>query len=139
MSVSAGSKDSVLNSALVKLRYPTGPVGETAVEFAINSASFREAFAADLPADQTAVMAATQRPVAELAFTEPSGEPAWKTLPSRFIYGSADHAIAPQLLDFMAQRAGSKHTVVVEGASHAVLASHADQVAALIEEAAGAN
>jgi pimeloyl-ACP methyl ester carboxylesterase len=36
----------------------------------------------------------------------------------------------------MAERAGSKHTVVVQGASHAVLASHADEVAALIEEAA---
>ena len=38
-------------------------------------------FAADLPAQQTAMMAATQRPVAESAFAEPSGPPAWKPYP----------------------------------------------------------
>ena len=59
--VTAGSTDSVLNTALVPLHYPTGG-GEPAVEFAIDPAKFREAFAADLPAEQTAVMAATQRP-----------------------------------------------------------------------------
>jgi len=105
----------------------------------IQQAKYHEQFAADVPARVAALFAATQRPVAEAAFTDKADQPAWKTVPSRFIYGSADHAIAPQLLDFMAQRAGSKHTVVVEGASHAVLASHADQVAALIEEAAGTN
>src|SRR2546421_1162628 len=70
------SKDSVLNTALVPLHYPTGQGAETAVEFAINSALFHDAFAADLPAEQTALMAATQRPVAELAFSEPSRAPA---------------------------------------------------------------
>jgi len=60
-------------------------------------------------------------------------------VPSRFIYGSADKAITPPLMAWMAQRAGSKHTIVVQGASHAVLASHAELVAKLIEEAAGAD
>ena len=55
-------------SALVPRQYPTGQGSETAVEFAIDSTKFRDAFAADLPPAQTAVMAATQRPVAELAF-----------------------------------------------------------------------
>src|SRR6188472_3413309 len=73
--VTAGSKDSVLNTALLPLHYPTGDGGEPAVEFAIDPAKFRDAFAADLPAEQTAVMAATQRPVAQSAFTEPSGPP----------------------------------------------------------------
>jgi pimeloyl-ACP methyl ester carboxylesterase len=76
------SKDSVLNTSLMPLQYPTGEGEETAVEFAIDPAKFHDAFAADLPAEQTAVMAATQRPVAELAFSEPYGEPAWKNLPS---------------------------------------------------------
>jgi pimeloyl-ACP methyl ester carboxylesterase len=80
--IESNSKDSVLTSALVPLQYPTGQGAETAVEFAINPANFHDAFAADLPAEQTAVMAATQRPVAELAFSEPSGVPAWKNLPS---------------------------------------------------------
>ena len=48
--VESTSKDSVLNTALVPLRYPTGDGAETAVEFAIDPAKLREAFAADLPA-----------------------------------------------------------------------------------------
>src|SRR3954468_6153376 len=55
----AGSKDSVLNSALVPLRYPAPGGGEGAVEFAIDPAEFHDAFAADLPDEQTALMAAT--------------------------------------------------------------------------------
>ena len=72
------SKDSVLMSTLVPLKYPSGD-GGTATEFAIDPEKFRDAFAADLPPEQTAVMAATQRPVAESAFAEPSGPPAWRS------------------------------------------------------------
>jgi pimeloyl-ACP methyl ester carboxylesterase len=43
--VESGSKDSVLSSALVPLKYPTGQGTETAVEFAVNPARFHEAFA----------------------------------------------------------------------------------------------
>jgi pimeloyl-ACP methyl ester carboxylesterase len=71
----SASQDSVLSTALVPLQYPSGDGAETAVEFAIDPAKFHDAFAADLPPEQTAVMAATQRPVAELAFSEPSGPP----------------------------------------------------------------
>jgi hypothetical protein len=62
------SEDSILDAALVETKYPTGN-GETAVEFSIDPALFHETFAADLPADQAAVMAATQRPVAAAGFT----------------------------------------------------------------------
>ena len=78
----SGSKDSILGTAQVSLTYPTGHGAETAVEFAVNPARFHEVFAADLPAEQAAVMAATQRPVAQAAFSEPSETPAWKNLPS---------------------------------------------------------
>jgi pimeloyl-ACP methyl ester carboxylesterase len=80
--VEGSSKDSVLMTALVPLQYPIGDGAETAVEFAIDPAKFHDAFAADLPPAQTAVMAATQRPAAELAFSEPSGPPAWKSRPA---------------------------------------------------------
>jgi hypothetical protein len=73
--VASGSKDSVLNTAQVSLRYPTGNGGETAVEFAIHPSKLHDVFAADLPVEQAAVMAATQRPVAGLAFSEPNGLP----------------------------------------------------------------
>ena len=82
------SKDSVLNDALMPLQYPNA--GGTATEFAINPAKFRAAFAADLPEAQTALMAATQRPVAEAAFSEQSGAPAWKNLPSWSVVATGD-------------------------------------------------
>ena len=77
----AGSKDSVLTSALVPHRYPSWTGGEPAVEFTVDPAKFRDAFAADLPAEQTAVMAATQRPAAELAFRSRAGNRPGRTCP----------------------------------------------------------
>lgn len=64
---------------------------------------------------------------------------AWKTIPSWFIYGTADKNIPPAALDFMAQRANSKKTVAVNGASHVVMTSHPGEVARLIEAAAAAH
>ena len=104
------SKDSVLSTALVPLKYPTGQGAQTAVEFAINPAHFHDAFAADLPAEQAAVMAATQRPVAEGAFSEPSGVPAWKTLPSWTVVATGDKAAGSDVIRSMAERArGNDH------------------------------
>jgi hypothetical protein len=69
--VASTSKDAILSTALVPLHYPVGDGAETTVELAVDPAKFRDVVAADLPAEQTAVMAATQRPIAELAFSEP--------------------------------------------------------------------
>ena len=76
--VAATSKDSLLGTAQVQRRYPDGAGGETALEFLVDPARFHEVFAADLPAEQAAVMAATQRPIAAAAFTDPCGPPAWR-------------------------------------------------------------
>ena len=73
--VAPQSKDSVLNAALVQYTFPTGRDEETSVEFAIDPALLRAAFAADLPEQQTALMAATQRPVAAAAFSDTCGPP----------------------------------------------------------------
>jgi pimeloyl-ACP methyl ester carboxylesterase len=81
-------------------------------------------------------MAATQRPIAAAALTEPAGPPAWKNVPSWFIYGSADMNIPPAVQPFMAARAGAEKVVEVKGASHSVMVSHPHEVAALIEQAA---
>jgi pimeloyl-ACP methyl ester carboxylesterase len=97
---------------------------------------FHEAFAPDLPEDAAKVAAATQRPITDIAFGEPATDPAWKTIPSWFIYGDSDTAIPPQALAFMADRAHPKETVVVKGASHVVMVSHPDAVAKVIEDAA---
>jgi pimeloyl-ACP methyl ester carboxylesterase len=60
--VEGDSRDSVLMTALLQLEYPVGKESETAVEFAIDPARFHDAFAADVPEEEAAVMAATQRP-----------------------------------------------------------------------------
>ena len=130
------SKDSVLNTALVQLQYPTGDGGETAVEFAIDPAKFHEAFAADLPAERTAVMAVTQRPIAELAFSEPSGTPAWKSLPSWTVLASSDKAAGTDLIRSMAERAGA--TITEAEGSHVIMVSKPQVVADVIMTAASA-
>jgi pimeloyl-ACP methyl ester carboxylesterase len=132
--VTPTSKDSVLATALVPLRYPAGDGAGTATEFAVDPAKFRTAFAADLPAGQTAVMAATQRPVAEAAFSEPSGPPAWKSKPSWAVVATGDTAAGADLVRSMAERAGATITEI-EG-SHVVMVSQPQAVAEVIQTAA---
>ena len=128
--VTPTSKDSVLNSALVPRHYPTGSGGETAVEFAIDPAKSHDAFAADLPADAAAIVGATQRPVAELAFSEPNGRPAWKTLPSWAVVATGDKAAGTDIVRSMAERAGATITNV-EG-SHVIMISQPQAVTDVI-------
>jgi pimeloyl-ACP methyl ester carboxylesterase len=132
--VEAGSKDSVLNSALAPLQYPEN--GGTATEFAIDPVKFRDAFAADLPPEQTALMAATQRPVAEAAFAEKSGPPAWKSKPSWAVVATGDKAAGTDVIRSMAERAGAKITEL-EG-SHVIMVSQPEAVADVIMTAAAA-
>jgi pimeloyl-ACP methyl ester carboxylesterase len=134
--VEAASKDSVLNSALVPLHYPAANGGEPAVEFAIDPEKFHDAFAADLPTEKTTVMAATQRPVAELAFSEPSGAPAWKDLPSWAVVATGDKAAGADVIRSEAERAGATITEV-EG-SHVIMVSQPQAVTDVILEAVAA-
>jgi pimeloyl-ACP methyl ester carboxylesterase len=134
--VEATSRDSVLMTAQVALQYPTGNGAETATEVAIDPAKFHDAFAADLPREQTAVMAATQRPVAEPAFTEPSGPPAWKSLPTWAVVATGDKAAGADVIRAMAQRAGS--TITEAEGSHVIMVSQPETVANVILTAAAA-
>jgi pimeloyl-ACP methyl ester carboxylesterase len=128
--VAGDSKDSVLSTAQVPLQYPTGEGEETAVEFAIDPEKLHDAFAADLPEKQSAILAATQRPVSELAFSEPNGEPAWKKLPSWAVVASGDKAAGTDVVRSMAKRAGAKITEV-EG-SHVIMISQPQKVTDVI-------
>ena len=67
-------------------------------------------FANGLRASRAAVIAATQRPLAATF-----GPPAWKTIPSWAVIGTADHVIPAANQTFMAQRAGAHITVVKSG------------------------
>ncbi|WP_409316740.1 alpha/beta fold hydrolase [Pseudomonas sp. KCJK9016] len=104
----------------------------------IQQDKFHGQFAADVPNADAKLMAATQRPVTEAALNEAASEPAWKTIPSWFVYGDKDKNIPPQAMAFMAERAHAKKTVVVRGASHVVMVSNPKAVASLIETAATA-
>jgi pimeloyl-ACP methyl ester carboxylesterase len=127
-------------------KFPGGTLGEAlappvkladgGVDLYIDQTKFRDQFAHDVPAEATVLMAAGQRPITEAALTEKSGEPAWKSVPSYFVYGDGDKNIPAKALAFMAERAGSKRTIVVEGASHVVMVSKPEVVADLIDEAA---
>ena len=132
--VEGGSRDSVLMAALAPLKYPDADGATTAVEFAIDPAKFHDAFAADLPPKQTAVMAATQRPVAESAFSEPSGPPAWKSSPAWAVVATGDKAAGADVVRSMAERAGAAITEVE--ASHVVMVSQPKAVADVILTAA---
>jgi pimeloyl-ACP methyl ester carboxylesterase len=127
-------------------RFPGGTLGPTLAapvvlsdggkDLYIQQDKFGEQFAADVPARQSRIEAATQRPITEAALGEPSGAPAWKAVPSWHIYGDADKNIPPQAMKFMAERAGSRETVVLKGASHVPMISQPEAVATLIEHAA---
>jgi pimeloyl-ACP methyl ester carboxylesterase len=132
--LAAGSRDSLLGTAQVALQYPTLDGAGSATEFAIDPAKLHDVFADDLPSEQAAVMAATQRPVSELAFTEPSGPPAWKSLPSWAVIATHDKAAGTDVVRSMAERAGAAITEI-EG-SHVIMIARPDAVADVIKSAA---
>ncbi|WP_368911785.1 alpha/beta fold hydrolase [Taklimakanibacter deserti] len=124
---------STLGSAITPVALPDG-----GRDLYIEPEKFHAQFAADVPEDEARLMAATQRPVTQAALAEAAGAAAWKTLPSYVIYGSADRNIPAAVMAFMAERAHAVKTVVIDGASHALMVSHPKEVAAFIEEAASA-
>jgi pimeloyl-ACP methyl ester carboxylesterase len=120
---------STLADALIA--YPVSTGGD---EFAIKHELFHRQFVADVPAEQAALMAATQRPATLAALSEglPTDTPAWKHIPSWFVYGDQDMNIPAELHRFMAERAGARSIREIAGASHAISVSEPDAVAATI-------
>src|SRR5229473_7314149 len=112
------------------------PDGTTGTDAYINPAVFQQAFCADCADATAAVMAATQRPGALATLSEPSGVPAWKTIPSWYLVASQDHAIPPAAERFMATRMHAR-TVQINS-SHAAMVSHPGPVTDLILSAAQA-
>ncbi len=98
---------------LAYVPYPGAPPGSEDVY--IKQSAFRWCFADGLPAAEAAQLGATQRPVASIAFTQPTGVPAWKSIPSWAVVGTIDHAIPPAELIAMAKAAGARITKVHAG------------------------
>ena len=132
----ATSKDAILGPALVPHDYPTGDGTQTATEFSVDTAKFQEAFAADLPQHQAAAMAASQRPISEVCFSDRSGPPAWKSLPSWAVVATGDKAAGTDLTRSMAERAGA--TITELDGSHVIMVSQPEAVADVIMTAVAA-
>ncbi len=116
------------------LPYPM-PDGQSALEGTIKVGVFHRIFAADLPKAETDVMAVSQRPAAVATLAEPTGAPAWKTIPSWYIVAGADLAIGTKLERFMAKRMHAS-TTEIRGASHVVMMSQPAKTARVILDAA---
>ncbi|MFD0277401.1 alpha/beta fold hydrolase [Kitasatospora sp. NPDC127111] len=122
-------------------RFPGSTLGGTIAPVALPDGTtdlyiaqekYHAQFAADLTAEQAALDAAAQRPLRDVALNEGSGEPAWKNLPSWFVYPELDLNIPLAAHHFMAERAGAREAAVIPGASHALPASAPDAVADMI-------
>jgi pimeloyl-ACP methyl ester carboxylesterase len=102
----------------------------------IKQSVYPSCMANDLPAPDAQALAATQRPIATIALTQPTGVPAWQTIPSWAVVGTADHAIPPALQLAMAHAAHAHITEV--DASHLSMISNPGTVTNVIMQAARA-
>ncbi|MES1158304.1 MAG: alpha/beta hydrolase, partial [Terricaulis silvestris] len=100
----------------------------------LDKAKFREAFAADVDADEAAFMADSQVPWGVDALAGEVTQPAWASKPSFYLVATDDHMIPPDAQRFMSKRAGAK--VVEKRGSHAIYVSQPKAVAELVSDAA---
>jgi pimeloyl-ACP methyl ester carboxylesterase len=123
-----------LNTVFNFVPIPGFPMGDQ--DAYVKQSVFPGCFANGLPASEGAALAATQRPLATGALTDVSGVPAWLTVPSWAVVGTADRVIplAGQLA--MARRA---HAHIIEvRAPHLSMISAPDVVSRVITQAARA-
>jgi pimeloyl-ACP methyl ester carboxylesterase len=99
----------------------------------IKQSVFPSCMANGLPAAEAQVLAATQAPIATIALTQPTGVPAWKTIPSWAVVGTADHAIPLALQLAMAENAHAHITEI--NAPHLSMISDPGAVTSVILQA----
>ncbi len=120
-------------------RFPAAPLGTAVVPDSagflyIDRAKVADVFANDLPKEEAALLAATQKPLAAAIFGEPLKAAAWKSIPSWYVVSTQDKAINPDLERFMAKRMNAKTKELK--ASHVSFISNAPEIAKVIESAA---
>lgn len=113
------------------------PLDDGTNDLVVDRELFPQQFAADVPLADAAIQALTQRPIRDFALGEPqpAATPAWRYLPSWFVFGDADKNIPVAGLRFMAERAGAISVTEVPGASHSVMVSQPNEVASVITQA----
>ncbi|EKX68745.1 alpha/beta hydrolase [Streptomyces ipomoeae] len=109
--------------------------GTPGIDLYLKADKFRDVFLSNkLSKARAAELAATQRPATAQAFGEPSGTPAWKTIPSWYLVAGDDHTIPAAAQQFMASRANA-HTTKID-APHAVPLTDPGAVTRIVEKAA---
>jgi pimeloyl-ACP methyl ester carboxylesterase len=106
-------------------------LAEGGAEFTLAPEGFHESFCADIPAEDAAFYAISQRPLAGVALSEAAPTPAWRCRPVWAVLPTADRCIDPGVHHFSYERMGATVTEV-EGASHVVMISHSEEVAAVV-------
>ncbi|MEU1748263.1 alpha/beta fold hydrolase [Micromonospora arida] len=131
LALSAKFPGSTLADTLVQ--YPVSSGGN---EVAIGQEQYHAQFCADASDDMAALMARTQRPITEQGLGDKlTGDPAWRSLPSWFVFGDADKNIPAEAHRFMAERANPRGQREVVGGSHAMAVARPSEVAETIIEA----
>jgi hypothetical protein len=81
-------------------------------EFTLAPEGLRESFCADIPADDAAFYAISQRPLAGVALTEAAPTSAWRSRPAWAVLGTADRCIDPGVHRFSYKRMGATVTEI---------------------------
>lgn len=143
--VAAFAPDEGESADLLATRFPGGvliealapvPLPDGGADLYVPEAVYGPALAADLPPAEARAWARRQRPARASALAAAVADPAWRSLPSWFIYGDADRYLPPALHAFMAHRAGPAGVEVVAGGSHSLHLSHPGRVMRFVERAA---
>jgi pimeloyl-ACP methyl ester carboxylesterase len=130
------SEGSLVGPALRPVPFTGQDGSEGGQDLYLDPEQFHAVFAADVDRGTSDVMAATQRPWSGAGFYEPSGPPAWKTLPCWYLLCTEDKAIPPATQRFMAERANARIQEVP--ASHVSMVSQPEAATQLILRAAEA-
>lgn len=135
-SLSTAMPGSCLTStALNFVPYPGAPSGDADVY--VKQSVFPGCFANGLPAREGAALAAEQQPpVASILSDTLTTTPAWQTIPSWDVIGTADRVLPPAEQVAMARRAGAHITEI--NAPHLSMISDPGAVTGVILKAAGA-
>ena len=96
----------------------------------INPKLFHDWFAQDVNPARADVMAVVQKPFNLSIFTEKSGPPAWKQVPTWYQVSENDRIIPPAVEHMFAKQMNA--TTISLPASHASLESHPNEIAQLI-------
>jgi pimeloyl-ACP methyl ester carboxylesterase len=129
--VSAVPGTCTIPANLVLVPFPGAPAG--VVDAYIKQGVFASCMANGLPAAEAAVLSTTQRPLATIALGQKSGVPAWLTIPSWAVVGTADHAI-PAAEQITMARAAHAHITTVK-APHLSMISNPGVVTEVILKA----